>query len=45
MAALFVLFFILLALATALSILNHREMPAHSRRRDVRMWPGARRHR
>jgi hypothetical protein len=43
MAALFVLFFVLLALATVLSILNHRDMPAYSR--NARMWPGSRRHR
>jgi hypothetical protein len=43
MAALFVLFVALLGLAAALAILNNREMPAHSRRRDTRMWPSSRR--
>jgi len=41
MAALFILFFVLLGLAAMLSILDHRDMPAHSR--AVRMWPRPRR--
>jgi hypothetical protein len=40
MAALFVLFFVLLGFAAVLSILDHRDMPAHSR--TVRMWPRSR---
>jgi hypothetical protein len=40
MAVLFVLFVVVLALAAVLTLLNHRDMPAHSR--NVRMWPGSR---
>jgi hypothetical protein len=42
MGILFVLFVVLLALAAVLSVLNHRDLPAHDR--DSRgWWPGSHR--
>jgi hypothetical protein len=47
MAALFILFVVLLAFAAVLAVLNHRDMPgqrlAHRSAHSRTWWPGSRR--